>query len=170
MSVSKRDKKENSTLFLIHRDGANSIQFWKFDLERKFNLLRTRRWPHILPSFSPLAWPSRHLRIEREYSERIFCQSFRDARRKREERRLPREEFKSNGGESPTLLLVSNGRERRTRRRRSASRNARFSLRRRAPYLFSSLEASLLPWVSLVCVVFITRGVVKLERNWNDSF
>ena len=26
---------------------------------------------------------------------------------------------------------------------------------------FSSLEASLLPWVSLVCVVFITRGVVK---------
>ena len=135
---------------------------WKFiDLERKFNLLRTRRWPRILPSFSPLAWPSRHLRIEREYSERIFCQSFRDARRKREERRLPREEFKSNGGESPTLLLVSNGRERRTRRRRSASRNARFSLRRRAPYLFSSLEASLLPWVSLVCVVFITRGVVK---------
>ena len=162
MSVSKRDKKENSTLFLIHRDGANSIQSnWKFDLERKFNLLRTRRWPRILPSFSPLAWPSRHLRIEREYSERIFCQSFRDARRKREERRLPREEFKSNGGESPTLLLVSNGRERRTRRRRSASRNARFSLRRRAPYLFSSLEASLLPWVSLVCVVFITRGVVK---------
>ena len=130
---------------------------WKFDcLERKFNLLRTRRWPRILPSFSPLAWPSRHLRIEREYSERIFCQSFRDARRKREERRLPREEFKSNGGESP-LFCVSNGRERRTRRR-SASRNARFSLRRRAPYLFSSLEASLLPWVDRWFALFLSRG------------
>ena len=113
MSVSKRDKKENSTLFFIHRAMVpiQSNWNWKFDLERKFNLLRTRRWPRILPSFSPLAWPSRHLRIEREYSERIFCQSFRDARRKREERRLPREEtcavpFFFFGGISSSVGIV----------------------------------------------------------------
>ena len=61
-----------------------------------------------------------------------------------------------NGGESP-LFCVSNGRERRTRRR-SASRNARFSLRRRAPYLFSSLEASLLPLVDRCFALFLSRG------------
>ena len=38
------------------------------------------------------------------------------------------------------------------------ARNARFSLRRRAPYLFSSLEASLLPWVDRWFALFLSRG------------
>ena len=130
---------------------------WKFDcLERKFNLLRTRRWPRILPSFSPLAWPSRHLRIEREYSERIFCQSFRDARRKREERRLPREEFKSKKRRGITTIL---------RFKREGAKNAASKKRVAKRALFSS-ETCAVPVFffggisssvgrSLVCVVFI---------------
>lgn len=147
---------------------------WKFDcLERKFNLLRTRRWPRILPSFSPLAWPSRHLRIEREYSERIFCQSFRDARRKRE-RCLPREEFKSNGGESPAFAFQTGGSEEKVEEARRETRAFLFGDVRRTCFLL---------WRHLffrgyrVCVVVssFSRGVklertLLLKRNWNDSF
>ena len=89
----------------------------------------------ILPSFSPLAWPSRHLRIEREYSERIFCQSFRDARRKREERRLPREEFKSNGGESPAFAFQKGGSEERVEEARRETRAFLFGDVRRTCFL-----------------------------------
>ena len=138
---------------------------WKFiDLERKFNLLRTRRWPRILPSFSPLAWPSRHLRIEREYSERIFCQSFRDARRKREERRLPREEFKSNGGESPTLLRFKREGAKNAASKKRVAKRALFSSETCAvPFFFFGGISSSVGIVGLRCFYHSRGGETRTQ-------
>ena len=137
--MSKRDKKKIRLFFLIHRAmvpiqsnqleirwSENSISFEREDGLASYLLFR--RWLGLRATYASNA----------STAAREFFVSLSAMRGESARSDVSREKnSESNGGESPTLLLVSNGRERRTRRR-SASRNARFSLRRRAPYLFSS--------------------------------
>ena len=137
-------------------DGANSIQLeirlFRAKIQSPSNAKMASHLTFFFAAGLAFATPTHRTRVQRENFLSVF----------------PRCAAKARGATSPerriqiqrrgiTSFCVSNGRERR-KSRRSASRNARFSLRRRAPYLFSSLEASLLPWVDRWFALFLSRG------------
>ena len=138
-------------------DGANSIQLeirlFRAKIQSPSNAKMASHLTFFFAAGLAFATPTHRTRVQRENFLSVFPRCAAKARAMSPERRI---QIQRRG---ITSFCVSNGRERR-KSRRSASRNARFSLRRRAPYLFSSLEASLLPWVSRLrcCFLFFSRG------------